>query len=69
MIDRVVGGKVGPAEKAVRLKDFLEGFTNHGQRGAFTAEQVPGDVGNFGIEELVHPPHVVDPHDLQCGLE
>ena len=39
------------------------------KRSAVAAEQVPGDVGHLGVEELVHPAHVVDPHDLQRWLE
>jgi hypothetical protein len=27
------------------------------------------NVGNIFIEKLVHPPDVLDPHDLQCRLE
>jgi hypothetical protein len=30
---------------------------------------MPGDIGHLGGQELVHPSHVVDPHDLQRRLE
>jgi hypothetical protein len=44
--------------RAVRL---LEWRADGGEVGALTTEQVARDVGNLGIEELVHPADVVNP--------
>ena len=69
VIDRIVGRQMRVAVEAMRPERILERFAHSGQRRALTSEQMPGDIRDFGVEELVHPTHVVDPHDLQRRLE
>ena len=69
MIDRIVGRQVRPTVEAVRAERLLEWLAHGGQRSPFSPEQMPRDIGNFGVEELVHAADIVDPHDFQCRLQ
>lgn len=69
MVDRVVGRQMASTVEAVCAEDVFEWFPDDRQRGAFAAEQVTRNVWHVRIEEFVHAPNVVDPHDFQGRLE
>jgi hypothetical protein len=55
--------------EAVRAECLCECLTNRCHGNAFAAEQVACHIGHLGVEEFVHLPHVVNPHDLQRRLQ
>jgi len=69
MVDRVVGPQSGVAVKTSGAEQVFERLAYRGQRDPLPPEQVTAHVGHLGVEELVHPSYVLDPHDLQRWLE
>ena len=43
---------------------LLERLADGVEVGARTTEQMARDVGRIGVEKLLHPPDIIDPHDL-----
>ena len=53
----------------MRSERLLERFTQHCQADALTSEQMSRDIRDFGVEKLVHPTDILDPHDLERRLQ
>lgn len=69
MIDWIVIPEDGVAVETSRAERLLQRQPSRSERDTLPAEQMAGDIGHILVEELVHPPHILDPEDFQRRLE